>query len=766
MLSPVVHVLKTPIRIRLSYFWNLGSILGVTLIFQLITGILLVFYYVCDSSLSLIRVEYIIREVNRGWLIRVLHLNGASLLLFCLYLHIARGLILGSFRIWKVWISGIILLVLGIAEALLGYVLPWGQMSVWGACVITRLLRVIPLVGEPVVIWIWGGLIVNRATLGCFFALHYFLPFVMLIIVGIHILFLHEVGSTSPRGRRDRETKIGFWPYLVVKDIINFIGIVRFFFFCIIFPFILSDCENFSEANLMKSPVHIQPEWYFLFLYAVLRAVPNKVGGVLTLCLCLIVVFCAGGVGEGRQRNVIKVCKGLTRGLVCVVIILTWLGSIPVEFPFGEITQRFTFMYFMIASRFAGIISILWWVINREFEVLFTGLLMALMYYFFIAPIFLVVYTCCLVILGFWTDRWWLVEEGEHFILSIVGVFILFLVLPVLERGIKFLFFLSIITVVGFLCVRTPTMVYVLLELSVVPVVIIIIGWGNQPERVRATFHLFVYTLIFSLPLFLIIVLFSLVEVVSWVIILFLGAALIVKTPLFMVHVWLPKAHVEAPTAGSIILAGILLKIGGIGLIWRINYCFSELSLVLLILGVLGARAAAIGCRFQRDIKALVAYSRVAHINYSAVVVILIRVAGDCSRRILMLVHSFVRRRILFLAGRCLYAVGSRILSLVRGILVFKDGVILLVLGIMISNLSIPPSIGFLGELGTLVIFFNSVWFVRLTILFYFFFVAYYSLFLMLCFVGEGGLKLRFVENVPLLICVIRTIDCIFVGLY
>lgn len=348
---PFSQVLSTPISASLTYRWNLGSILGVVLIRQLVTGILLVMLLTSSAAEAFQRVEYIIREVQRGWILRIFHFNGASLLFVCLYYHIGRGITLGSFRLWKVWSTGIVLFFIVIAEALLGYVILWGQISVWGASVITILFRVIPFVGERLVLWIWGGLIVNRATLGCLLALHYLLPLVILVVIVIHILFLHETGRTR-RGRgRDREIKIRFWPLFIVKDIINIRGYLLFGIFCLLLPFSLGDPENFKEANLIISPVHIQPEWYFLFVYAILRAVPRKVGGVLALAASLVFIWLLRSSFWKPQTNETRIFRILTSLIGASVIILTWLGASPVEYPLIGIRQIFTFIYLFILMR-------------------------------------------------------------------------------------------------------------------------------------------------------------------------------------------------------------------------------------------------------------------------------------------------------------------------------------------------------------------------------------------------------------------------------
>ena len=346
--KPCLHILNTPIRVSLSYFWNFGSIIGVVLIRQLITGLFLVILYTRDASLSFIRIEYIMRETNSGWILRLLHFNGARLFFICLFLHIGRGIIFNSFRLWKVWTRGIFLFILVMGEALIGYVLPWGQISVWGACVITRLLRVIPFVGNTLVIWVWGGFVVNRATLGCLFILHYLLPFIILASILLHIIYLHEIGRSSNTGRRDSEFKIKLFPYFILKDLLNLTLFGTFITLSCLTPFYLGDCENFKEANLIRRPIHIQPEWYFLFVYAILRSIPNKIGGVTALILSLLFIWTLCLLPRSRQRNYSHIQALIFSWFVVTFIVLTFLGASPVEIPFIRIRQTFTRIYFIL----------------------------------------------------------------------------------------------------------------------------------------------------------------------------------------------------------------------------------------------------------------------------------------------------------------------------------------------------------------------------------------------------------------------------------
>ena len=348
VIKPFSHVLKTPIASSLTYNWNVGSMLGIVLILQIVTGLLLVIAYTNDASISFQSVEYIIREIQRGWILRISHLNGASFLLVGLYYHIGRGLLYSSFRLWKVWSTGILLYLIIIGEAFLGYVLLWGQIRVWGAAVITSLVSVVPFVGESLVLWIWGGFIVNSATLKCFFILHYLIPLVVLVIVILHILFLHETGRTSSRGSIDSELKVKLHPFYIYKDSLNILFFGIFYLICFLYPFSLGDCENLKEANLMSSPVHIQPEWYLLFIYAILRAIPNKLGGVVALLIRIVVVWALIFISWNFQRNYLKMNSHILRWFIVVVLLLTWLGRCPVEYPFVTIGQVCTVTYLVI----------------------------------------------------------------------------------------------------------------------------------------------------------------------------------------------------------------------------------------------------------------------------------------------------------------------------------------------------------------------------------------------------------------------------------
>ena len=273
-------VVDLPTPSSISYFWNFGSLLGVCLAIQLITGIFLAMHYTSHIQNSFDSIHHILRDVNYGWLLKHLHTNGASLFFICIYIHIGRGLYYGSYKNVKLWYSGIIIIFLIMMTAFIGYVLPWGQMSFWGATVITNFITAIPYVGQYIVEWIWGGYSVNHPTLNRFFSLHYLLPFVLTGSILLHLLLLHEKGSNNPLGLNSYTDRLSFHPYFTYKDVLGFIFLFMFFFYIVFYvPLVLGDPENYIRANSLVTPTHIMPEWYFLFAYAILRAIPNKLGG-------------------------------------------------------------------------------------------------------------------------------------------------------------------------------------------------------------------------------------------------------------------------------------------------------------------------------------------------------------------------------------------------------------------------------------------------------------------------------------------------------
>nr|AQP27064.1 cytochrome b [Odontotermes sp. BDIT086] len=339
--------LPTPSTI--SGWWNFGSLLGICLMMQIITGLFLAMHYCPNIDYAFNSVSHICRDVNHGWLLRTLHANGASLFFVCIYLHTGRNMYYGSYKFMHTWSVGVLILFLTMATAFLGYVLPWGQMSFWGATVITNLLSAIPYVGKEVVQWVWGGFAVDNATLTRFFALHFLMPFAITAMVLIHLLFLHQTGSNNPLGLNKNTDKIPFHPYFTVKDILGFaITIMLLTMLTLKEPYLLSDPDNFTPANPMVTPVHIQPEWYFLFAYAILRSIPNKLGGVIALAMSIAILFIMPTTkSKFRGTQFYPMNQVLFWTMTNTVVLLTWIGARPVEEPYILTGQILTMVYFM-----------------------------------------------------------------------------------------------------------------------------------------------------------------------------------------------------------------------------------------------------------------------------------------------------------------------------------------------------------------------------------------------------------------------------------
>nr|ATD86013.1 cytochrome b [Centrotus cornutus] len=338
-----------PTPTNLSNMWNFGSILGMCLMIQLISGIMLSMHYTADIEMAFNSVSHIMRDVNYGWLTRTLHANGASLFFMCMFIHIGRGMYYSSYKMLNTWLSGMIILFMTMAAAFLGYVLPWGQMSFWGATVITNLLSAIPYLGDMLVKWIWGGFAVSNPTLSRFFSLHFILPFIITMMVIIHLFMLHSTGSSNPTGVNSKIDKIPFHPYYSIKDMMGMsITLLLLLLINMMEPFMLSDPDNFTPADPMVTPIHIQPEWYFLFAYAILRSIPNKLGGVVALFLSIMILMILPMSMKMKFKglNFYPMSQMYYWTFISNFILLTWIGSQPVELPFTYTGVMLTLMYF------------------------------------------------------------------------------------------------------------------------------------------------------------------------------------------------------------------------------------------------------------------------------------------------------------------------------------------------------------------------------------------------------------------------------------
>nr|AML26667.1 cytochrome b [Ptiliidae sp. BMNH 1274726] len=344
-------LIDLPVPSNISYWWNFGSLLGLCLMIQIITGLFLAMHYTANINTAFDSVVHICRDVNYGWLIRILHANGASMFFICLYIHIGRGLYYGSSKLIKTWSVGVILFLLVMGTAFLGYVLPWGQMSFWGATVITNLVSAIPYLGNMIVQWLWGGFAVDNPTLTRFFTFHFILPFIVLALVMIHFLYLHQTGSSNPLGLNSNIDKIPFHPYFTFKDLLGYSIIISLFIVLnLTNPYMLGDPDNFIPANPLVTPVHIQPEWYFLFAYAILRSIPNKLGGVIALLMSILILLIVPFLNKKKMQSnqFYPINKMLFWILFNTIILLTWIGARPVEDPYILIGQILTVIYFLI----------------------------------------------------------------------------------------------------------------------------------------------------------------------------------------------------------------------------------------------------------------------------------------------------------------------------------------------------------------------------------------------------------------------------------
>jgi quinol-cytochrome oxidoreductase complex cytochrome b subunit len=356
------HIIHYPSPITLTYAWSFGALSGICLVIQMISGIFLAMHYTPNINLAFSSVEYIMRDVNNGWLIRYIHANGASMFFILVYSHICRGLYYGSYMKPRelLWCSGVVLFFLMMGTAFTGYVLPWGQMSFWGATVITSMVTAIPIAGQPIVQWLWGGYTVGNPTLNRFFSIHFVLPFLIAGMSIIHLALLHKDGSNNPIGSDTGIDDLPFYPYFAAKDVFAFFCFMLFFAtFVFYFPNVLNHPDNYIPADPLQTPAHVVPEWYFLPYYAILRSIPHKVGGILAMVGAILVLFLLPFIDSSYIRNttyrpIFKICFWL---FIADFIILTWIGQKPVKDTYifvGQIATVYYFAFFLILIPFIG----------------------------------------------------------------------------------------------------------------------------------------------------------------------------------------------------------------------------------------------------------------------------------------------------------------------------------------------------------------------------------------------------------------------------
>ena len=349
---------------NLNYWWNFGSLAGFFLLVQIITGIILSMHYTAHVDHAFTSIEHIMRNVNHGWLIRYIHMNGASFFFIVVFIHIFRGLYYGSYKAPRelLWWLGIIILLLMMATAFMGYVLPWGQMSFWGATVITNLFSAIPIIGEGITQWLWGGYSIDNPTLSRFYTLHFLFPFLIVGVVILHIVALHTHGSNNPLGidKKGTQDTIPFHPYYTIKDLFGLSFALTIFFAVVFFiPDYLGHPDNYIPADPLKTPAHIVPEWYFLPFYAILRAIPDKLGGVIAMFSAIFVLFLLPWLDSSKVRSATfrPIYKKFFWIFVLNAVILGWVGSKPAEGHYiliGRIATIYYFAHFLILLPLLG----------------------------------------------------------------------------------------------------------------------------------------------------------------------------------------------------------------------------------------------------------------------------------------------------------------------------------------------------------------------------------------------------------------------------
>nr|BDH21160.1 cytochrome b [Bombus schrencki] len=368
MLNLPMSFINLPTPININYLWNFGSILSMFLMIQIISGLFLSMHYCPNIDIAFYSISNIMKDMNSGWLIRLIHMNGASFYFLIMYFHIARNMFYYSFKLHQVWMIGVTILFLSMATAFLGYVLPWGQMSFWGAMVITNLISALPYIGQFTVEWIWGGFSINNDTLNRFYSFHFILPFIILMLVFIHLMILHITGSSNPIHSKMNIYKINFHPYFTVKDLITMILVFSMFMIINLqFPYMLGDPDNFKMANSMITPVHIKPEWYFLFAYSILRTIPNKLGGVIMLFMSIFILYLIPMINLNNMKSnkFYFLNKIMYWWFINIFIMLTWLGGQAIEYPYVNLNMIFTFMYFFYLI-FSFYINFMWDILMKK----------------------------------------------------------------------------------------------------------------------------------------------------------------------------------------------------------------------------------------------------------------------------------------------------------------------------------------------------------------------------------------------------------------
>lgn len=356
------HVVYYPSPISLTYAWSFGSLAGLCLIIQMISGLFLSMFYTADINFAFSSIEYIMRDVKNGWLVRYIHANGASMFFMVVYAHICRGLYYGSYMKPRemLWCSGVVLFLLMMGTAFSGYVLPWGQMSFWGATVITNMVTALPVGGKSIVQWFWGGYTVNNPTLRRFYTIHFVLPFIIAGVTLIHLVLLHKVGSSSPIASDTGVDDVPFYPYFVYKDAFAFFSFLTVFgMFVFYFPNTLNHPDNYIPADPMHTPAHVVPEWYFLPYYAILRAIPHKAAGISAMLGAILILFLIPFIYNSEVRNTTyrPLFKIFFWIFVTDFVSLTWLGQKPTRDTFilaGQIATVYYYFFFLICVPFVG----------------------------------------------------------------------------------------------------------------------------------------------------------------------------------------------------------------------------------------------------------------------------------------------------------------------------------------------------------------------------------------------------------------------------